>query len=80
MEFVKLAVDFENPAADWWNGGGSELWESIAEAADAASVIVEGSIADSWLAEAARIEGWSGGPEYAPHPIARRDVDPDEEF
>lgn len=80
MEFVKLAVDYENPARLWWEGGGRELWESIAEAADAGSVVVETSIADSWLAEAARIDGWSDGPDYAPHPIARRDVDPDEDF
>ena len=78
--FVRLAIDYENPAREWWDEGGRELWESIAEAPDAPSVVVESSIADSWLVHAATLPGWDGGPEYAPHPIAKGDVDPDEEF
>ena len=77
---VKLGIDFENPAREWWAGGGQLLWESIAESADASSVIVDESIAKSWLVQAAEIPGWNAGPEYAPHPIRLSDVDPDEEF
>ncbi len=78
--FVKLAIDYENPARLWWRTGGLELWEGVAEAADASHVIVETSIAESWLAEAARLPGWDDGPEYAPHPVTRSEVDPDEDF
>ncbi len=78
--FVKLGIDYENPARIWWDSGGRELWESIAEAEDAPHVIVEDSIGESWLAEAARLPGWHDGPEHAPHPVARSEVDPDEEF
>ena len=78
--FLKLGIDYENPARLWWASGGRELWEGVAEAADASHVIVEASIAESWLAEAARIPGWDDGPEYAPHPVTRSEVGPDEEF
>ena len=77
---VKLGIDFENPAREWWDSGGRTLWESIAESPDAPSVIVDESIAKSWLAQAAELPGWDGGPEYAPHPIHQGEVDPDEEF
>lgn len=75
---VRLAIDFENPARRWWEGGGRDLWEGIAEAPDAPSVVVDEALADSWLAEAAQIPGWDDGPEYAPHPVARREFDPEE--
>ena len=34
MPMVKLVIDFECPALDWWKGGGRELWESVAEGFD----------------------------------------------
>jgi len=76
---VRLGIDFENPARNWWEEGGSELWESIAESADASSIVVDDSIAKSWLDQAASIPGWDGGPEYAPHPIRMLSLDPDED-
>jgi hypothetical protein len=76
---VRLAIDFENPSREWWREGGRDLWESIAEESDASAVVVDESLARSWLAQAARIPGWDGGPEYAPHPVLLRDLDPDEE-
>lgn len=79
-EMVRLAIDFENPAEDWWENGGRDLWDSIAEAFDTSEVLVEASLARSWLDQAARIPGWDAGPEYAPHPVALKDVDPDEEL
>jgi hypothetical protein len=75
---IKLAIDFENPGREWWDNGGRELWESITEGFDNNDVAVDESIADSWLAEAARIPGWTGGPEFAPHPICKKAVDEDE--
>lgn len=77
---IRLAIDFENSSPQWWDGGGRELWEGLVEAFDGNDVIVEQSIADSWLSEAARISGWEGGPDYAPHPICVKAVDEDEEF
>jgi len=76
---VRLGIDFENPAREWWASGGTELWESIAEAADASAIVVDESIAKSWLEQAATLPGWDEGPEYAPHPIRLLDLDPDEE-
>src|SRR5690606_15998773 len=75
---IKLAIDFENPGREWWESGGRELWESITEGFDNNDVAVDESIADSWLAEAARIPGWHGGPEFAPHPICKKPIDEDE--
>jgi hypothetical protein len=77
---VKLAIDFENPAAEWWDSGGRDLWEALTEAFDNNDVIVEASIASSWLQQAATIPGWEGGPEYSPHPICKKQVDEDEEY
>ena len=75
---IKLAIDFENPGTQWWESGGRELWESIAEGFEDSEVAVDESIADSWLVQAARIPGWQGGPEIAPHPICLKQVDEDE--
>ncbi len=75
---VRLAIDFENTADQWWDNGGRDLWESVASDFDESNVVVEESIAASWLAEAGRIEGWNDGPEYAPHPILTKPVDEDE--
>jgi hypothetical protein len=76
---VRLAIDFENPSRKWWDGGGRALWETLLEDFDSSSVVVEESIARSWLAEAARIPGWDGGQEYAPHPILLKTIDEDED-
>ena len=76
---VKLAVDFENPGELWWQSGGTDLWDALREGFDGSNVIVDQSIADSWLAEAARLPGWQGGPEWAPHPICVKPLDEDEE-
>jgi hypothetical protein len=43
-------------------------------------VVVDDAVAESWLAEARRVPGWSAGPEFAPNPIAAQpiaDDDPD---
>jgi len=66
---VRLAIDFEFPSRDWWQRGGQQLWEGIAETPDAPKVVVDDDLAESWLAQAARIDGWNDGPEYAPHPV-----------
>jgi hypothetical protein len=75
---VRLSVDFENPSRIWWERGGSELWDGITEGFDGSAVVLDDDIAESWLAEARRIPGWDGGPEYAPHPIAVSNVDEDD--
>ena len=61
------------------DAGGRALWETLLEDFDSSNVVVEESIARSWLAEAARIPGWDGGPDYAPHPILLKPLDEDEE-
>ena len=78
--FVRLEVDYENPSSEWWESGGRDLWEGVAESADASGIGVEESIADSWLQQAASVPGWHDGPEYAPHPIAKAAINEDEEF
>jgi hypothetical protein len=77
---LRLAVDFEHPSREWWQNGGQELWDGITEGFEESSVVLEESLAESWLAEARRIPGWDAGPEYAPHPIRVAAVDPDEPF
>ena len=79
MNLVRLSIDFENPAEQWWESGGRDLWESLAEEADASAIVVEDSIARSWLTQAAEIPGWHDGPEYAPHPVCTSDVADDED-
>lgn len=76
---MRLRIDFENTAQTWWESGGRELWESLLEGFEENQVVVDASIARSWLAEAARIDGWDDGPEYAPHPVRVEEVADDEE-
>ena len=79
MSLVKLTIDFECPAAEWWAGGGRDLWESLAEGFDNNSVLLELSIAESVLAQAAELPGWQGGGnEFSPHPLRIDEVDEDE--
>ena len=78
MTFIKLGIDYEHPSRQWWESGGRELWEAIAGEADASKVIVDAALADSWWAEAAQLPGWDAGPEYAPHPVTRAEVDEEE--
>ncbi len=80
MEMVRLAVDFENPARTWWDNGGRDLWEGIAESPDASSIVVDRTLAESWMRQAEQLPGWSGeGNEYSPHPILMKEIDEDEE-
>ena len=80
MSMVKLAIDFENTNRAWWDDGGRDLWESMLEGFDNNSVLLERSIAESWIAEAAKLPGWEGGPDHSPHPVRIVDVDEDEEL
>ena len=77
---VRLAIDFENTNQEWWDAGGRELWESLLEGFDNNDVLLDESVADSVLAQAAEIPGWEGGPEYAPHPLCVKPIDEDEEL
>ena len=79
-DMVRLAVDFENPSPKWWASGGQDLWDALAEAFDGNAVVVEQSLADSWLRQAAELPGWEGGPEWAPHPICLKPINDDEEL
>jgi hypothetical protein len=76
---IRLSVDFENTSKIWWEQGGQELWEGITESFDDNSVVVEESLAESWLEAASTIPGWDDGPEYAPSPITVTEVDEFEE-
>lgn len=75
---IRLAIDFEHDSRRWWEAGGQELWDAIREGFDGGSVVLEASLAESWLAEAARIPGWDDGPEHAPHPIRAERLADDE--
>ncbi len=76
---VRLAIDFENTCKDWWDAGGRELWEGVAEAPDASQVVVDAELARSWLEQARAIPGWDDGPEFAPNPVCQREVADDED-
>jgi hypothetical protein len=66
---MKLAVDFEHPSRLWWESGGQELWDGVAEAFDGSSIVLDDPIALSWIEAARKIPGWDAGPEWAPHPV-----------
>jgi len=79
-DMVRLAIDFENPSPEWWEGGGRDLWDALMEGFDNNDALVDRSIADWWLAVAAKVAGWGGGPEFSPHPICVKEIDEDEEL
>ncbi|MEE2674843.1 MAG: hypothetical protein VX466_13660 [Myxococcota bacterium] len=79
-EMVRLCIDFENPAPEWWESGGRDLWESVVEGFDNNDALLDRALAESWLSHAARLPGWSGGPEHSPHPIRIDEIDEDEEL
>ncbi len=76
---VRLSIDFENASTMWWEQGGQELWDGITEGFDGNNVVVDDSLAKSWLETARTIPGWNDGPEYAPNPITVTEVDEFEE-
>lgn len=76
---VRLAIDYEHPGRRWWESGGRDLWEAVLESPDGKDVVLDEALAASWLAQAATIEGWDDGPDYAPHPIVLHTVDEDED-
>lgn len=77
---MRLAIDYEHPSRRWWESGGQELWDGIREDVDGgADLVLDESLARSWLEEAARIPGWEDGPEYAPHPVRLQPVADDED-
>ena len=75
---TRLSIDFEHASRTWWQSGGQELWEALAGDSDASQVVVEDSIAESWLAQAEGIPGWNAGPEFAPRPVTSAPVPDDE--
>jgi hypothetical protein len=77
---VKLAIDFEHASRVWWEKGGQDLWDGITEGFDGSSVVLDESIASSWLERARQLPGWDAGPEYAPHPVTVSPVNEDEDF
>ena len=79
-DMVRLSIDFENPASEWWEGGGRDLWESIVEGFDNNDALIDRALAESWLVQAAQVPGWDGGPEYSPNPIRMVEIDEDEEL
>jgi hypothetical protein len=79
-QMVKLAIDFDCPSPEWWESGGRDLWESVLEGFDNNEVLMDESLAASWLKAAADVPGWEGGIEHAPHPIRMKEVDEDEEL
>ncbi len=76
---TRLGIDFEHASRTWWESGGSDLWEALTGEPDASSVVVDDDLAASWLGQAEQLPGWSGGPEFAPHPIRAATLSEDEE-
>lgn len=79
MALVRLAIDYEFSSREWWEKGGQDLWEAIADASGAAVVILDDALADSWLAQARSLPGWNDGRDYAPHPVAVSPADEEDE-
>lgn len=79
-EMKRLKVDFEFTSKIWWTNGGEDLWNGISEGFDGSEIVIEESLAQSWISEARSIPGWDDGSDYAPNPVALADVNEDEEF
>ncbi|HJO24789.1 MAG: hypothetical protein QF890_01150 [Myxococcota bacterium] len=79
MALVRLAIDYEFSSRQWWDQGGQDLWEALADASETAAIVLDEALADSWLAQAGSLPGWNDGPEYAPHPIAVSPADEEDE-
>ncbi|MEE2665772.1 MAG: hypothetical protein VX681_16785 [Myxococcota bacterium] len=77
---IRLSIDFECSAEEWWENGGRDLWESLAEGFDNNDVLLDEPIAQSVMAQAAQLPGWESGHDHAPHPLRLEDVDEDEEL
>lgn len=77
---VRLKVDFEFTSRTWWENGGQDLWDGIAEDFDGSGILVDEDLAKSWITEAARIEGWDEGTDYSPHPVSVAPINEDEEL
>ena len=76
---TRLSVDFEHSSREWWENGGQELWDGIGEDFEENAIVLDDTLAESWLTEARKIAGWDSGPEYAPHPINTGPADEDEQ-
>jgi hypothetical protein len=75
---VRLSIDFEFPSRTWWENGGQQLWDGIAEGFDGSQLVVDTDLAESWLAQARAIAGWDAGSEYSPHPIRLTPLEEDD--
>ena len=76
---TRLSIDYEHSDRTWWESGGQDLWESLLDEPDAGSVVLDDTVARSWLDAAAAIPGWEGaGHEFAPHPIRSSEFDPED--
>jgi hypothetical protein len=75
---VRLSIDFEFPSRAWWENGGQELWDGIAEGFDGSHVVMDENLATSWLSQARAIAGWDAGSEYSPHPIRLTQLEEDD--
>ena len=49
---TRLAIDFEFASRIWWESGGQDLWDALAEDFDGSRVIVDDDLASSWLVQA----------------------------
>ena len=77
---VRLSMDFEFTSRIRWDSGGQQLWDGIAEGFDGSAVVLEESLAESWLIQDRQIPGWDDGHDYAPHPVGLLEIDEDEEL
>ena len=77
---IKITIDFECRAEQWWESGGRDLWESLVEGVDNNHVLLDDSIAQSVITAAATLPGWESGHEHAPHPLRLEELDEDEEI
>ncbi len=68
---TRLSIDHEHSDRTWWDAGGQELWDAIADFTDTSSVILDDDVAKSWLEAASRLPGWTRaeGAAHAPHPV-----------
>ena len=63
---VKIMVDYENNAEEWWDNGGRELWREFGGSNNKDEIYLTERAAEEMERRAKLISGYCDGPYHAP--------------
>jgi hypothetical protein len=72
---VRVTLDEENSAEQWWDGGGLELWTELV-GGDYDEDCMSAAVWRDFVRHAEQIPGWATGPDYAQHPFVANWINP----